>query len=98
MIDKPDTKKLTMKQRKWIKEYYPHSDTIPDHKEWMKKGYNIKLGMRKYLLQFLYSPSPTARRGIKNSLPYKKWCKENNSSDIDQFRIEWYKDRLPKSK
>jgi len=84
--------------RKWVKKNYPKSVTIPDHKVWMKKGYNLQLGERRYLLELIYSPSPTARRGIKRSLPYIEWCKKNNSIDIDEFRIEWYKNKLPNVK
>ena len=45
----------------------------------------------------LYSPSPSARRGLPRSQAYKNWCeKYKRSGDYDGFRIYWYKNYLPK--
>jgi len=44
----------------------------------------------------LYSPSPTARRGLPGSQAYKNWSKiYNRPADYDGFRVYWYKNYLP---
>jgi len=83
--------------RKWVNKYYPKTNTIPDHKQWIQKGFKINLGDRKYLLELLYSPSPSGRRGIQRSVPFKEWKQKNNSNSADEFRIDWYKRKLPKA-
>ena len=83
--------------KKWIIEYYPSSVTVPDHKQWIENGFEIKLGNRNYLLELLYSPSPSGRRGIQHSVPFKIWKLKNSNKSVDDFRVEWYKKKLPKN-
>lgn len=82
--------------KKWVKEYYPNSKTIPNHKQWIENGVEINLGDKVYLLELLYSPSPQARRGIQRSVPFINWKLKNNNNSIDDFRAAWYKMKLPK--
>jgi len=45
----------------------------------------------------LYSPSPTARRGLPHSQAYKNWSKKyKRPEDYDGFRLYWYEKYLPK--
>ena len=44
----------------------------------------------------LYSPSPSARRGISGSPVFKSWLLENPGGSVDDFRVNWYRKHLPK--
>jgi hypothetical protein len=81
--------------KKWIKKNYKGTSTIKDHKLWIEKGLVIKLEGREYLLEILYSPSPSGRRGIQRSEPFINWSKTFNNKSADDFRIHWYKSKLP---
>jgi hypothetical protein len=84
--------------KKWLKTNYKGTKTIPNHKKWIEDGLKIKIEEREYLIEILYSPSPLARLGIQGAEPFKNWSKENNNKSTDDFRIYWYKKKLPKSK
>jgi hypothetical protein len=79
--------------KKWYKIHY--NITLPNGRTIIEKGNSefIDLNNRKIRIIMLYSPSPSARRGIPNSQPYKRWVKENDNNEnlIDTFRKEWYR-------
>jgi len=75
---------------------------LPKGRDILLNGNNhiVKLFDRDIKLVMLYSPSPAARRGIPNSVPYIEWKRkpENEKRTIDDFRVWWYKKYLPKFK
>jgi hypothetical protein len=83
--------------KRWLKEEKLPHDPIPDAKLWMENGLNINICNRPFKLVALYSPSPSARRGIPKSFAYKKCLNENqfNANSTDEFRIFWYKKHFP---
>ena len=84
--------------KKWLKEENIPHDKIPAVKNWLHNGLIVKINNKKIRLIALYSPSPTARRGIPKSKPYIEWLIRNNCSSncVDLFRIYWYKKFFPK--
>jgi G:T/U-mismatch repair DNA glycosylase len=84
--------------KKWLKnkENGFKNIRIPDSKEWRSKGLTMQLQGKYIQLEVLFSPSPTARRSASRIGEYQKWQKENTSSSFDDFRIDWYKNKLPK--
>jgi hypothetical protein len=84
--------------KKWLKnkENGFKNLRIPDSKEWRNKGMTIQLTSKKLQLEVLFSPSPTARRSASRIAEYKSWKKNNAAGLFDEFRVDWYKNRLPK--
>jgi G:T/U-mismatch repair DNA glycosylase len=81
--------------RKWSKHNKLKELKIPDHKIWRDKGLNVKLFGRKIKLEVLFSPSPSARRSSNKIVEFQKFKSNNPSSSFDDFRIDWYKRKLP---
>jgi hypothetical protein len=46
-------------------------------------------------LELLFSPSPTARRSSSRIKEYQNWKTVNITGTFDEFRIDWYKNKLP---
>jgi len=78
-------------------------------KRWLKINYGIIEGItqshvneiviqrnRKIKLIDLFSPSPNARRSKNKIKEFIEWSNQNSSNDYDKFRIDWYKQFLPK--
>lgn len=83
--------------KKWIHQNYPKTRVIPNHKTWIENGYTITLGDMVYNLELLFSPSPTARRGIHKSTHFLNWKESNPDASVDDFRVFWYASKMPKS-
>jgi G:T/U-mismatch repair DNA glycosylase len=78
--------------KKWFKSTYGKTCRIPSFP--LNK---IEINGRIIETIDLYSPSPTARRGLPNSQAFKEWSKTNKRlKDFDGFRVYWYKKHLPK--
>ncbi len=82
--------------KKWLKENFGNKVKIKPIEKWDNYSTQIKIEDRKYKLVRLYSPSPTARKGIGGSIVFKNFLKDNPNSDVDGFRIDLYKKLLPK--
>jgi hypothetical protein len=82
--------------KKWYKLH--SKEKLPNGIDILQKGnrHQITIFNRKINLVMLYSPSPAARRGIPRSKPYQDWLAKNPCGSIDQFRVSWYKNYLPK--
>lgn len=80
--------------RKWYRKTY--RIRLPEGIKIINEGNSeiITLNGRKIRLVLLYSPSPAARRGIPQSLPYINWLQLNPNVEfpIDTFRISWYRE------
>ena len=85
--------------KRWITQYYSKSVRIPNAREWRENGLEIELSGKTYLLEVLFSPSPSARINANRIQEYLDWRKNPKTvtSDFDSFRIDWYKKKLPKS-
>jgi G:T/U-mismatch repair DNA glycosylase len=82
--------------RKWVQLHF--NMRLPKGRDIINNNnsYILSIFERDIKLIMLYSPSPTARRGIPNSIPYKLWLKNNPKikNPIDEFRVYWYKKYL----
>lgn len=83
--------------KKWLKENKKEFDNIkiPAYKDWRSEGHKIELYGKEIKLVQLFSPSPTARRSMNRIKEYKEWLKSNPNGSFDEFRIDWYRQRLP---
>jgi G:T/U-mismatch repair DNA glycosylase len=78
--------------KKWFKSTYGKTCRVPSFP--LNK---IEINGRIIETIDLYSPSPTARRGLPNSQVFKDWSKKHKKSrDYDGFRLYWYQKYLPK--
>lgn len=76
-------------------------------KKWYKKEFNkvckitnshentIEMFGREIKLVDLFSPSPNARRNANSIYEYKEYLKSNPNGEFDEFRISYYKEKLP---
>lgn len=69
---------------------------IPYVSTWRNKGLIIQLNGKKIKLEVLFSPSPTARRSANRVNEFQDWIIQNPNSNFDEFRVNWYKFKLPK--
>jgi len=78
--------------KKWFRETYGNPLRPID-----KTGNEYIINDKVVKLIKLYSPSPTARRGIAGSNKYKDWLdgREHNKDLLDQFIIVSYSKELP---
>jgi hypothetical protein len=78
-------------------------------KRWYKKEFEkpskiskehvnyVQIFNRKVKLVDLFSPSPTARRSSPRIKEFKEWrLGKEVDNDFDHFRVDWYKQYLPK--
>lgn len=56
----------------------------------------IELFGREIKLIDLFSPSPTARRSANSIYEFREYIKSNPNGNFDAFRINYYKEKLPK--
>jgi G:T/U-mismatch repair DNA glycosylase len=84
--------------KKWLKENFGNKAKIKSIEKWDNYSTDIKIEDRTYKLIRLYSPSPTARKGIGRSIVFKNYLIDNPNSNADAFRIDLYKKLLPKIK
>lgn len=84
--------------KKWLKAEINTFGKInlPDNKLWRKTGYSINLSSKLIEMQLLFSPSPMARIGANRIKEFQNWLKRNQGKSYDDFRIYWYKEKLPK--
>jgi G:T/U-mismatch repair DNA glycosylase len=82
--------------KKWLKINDFCDVKIPDIKLWRENGLAIKLGNKSIQLEYLFSPSPSARRSKDKIGEFLKWKEHNKNESFDEFRIDWYKQKLPK--
>jgi G:T/U-mismatch repair DNA glycosylase len=82
--------------KKWLKINDYAKVRIPDSKVWRENGLDITLDNKRLNLQILFSPSPTARRSASRINEFQKWLLANPIGTFDDFRIDWYKQKLPK--
>lgn len=77
--------------KKWFKHSYGQVCRIPSFPLNV-----VEINGRSIQTIDLYSPSPTARRGLPRSKAFKEWAeKYNRPSDFDGFRLYWYQKYLP---
>lgn len=81
--------------KRWLKENQIPIKISPV-KNWIADSFEIELFGRKIRLFILYSPSPTARRGIPRSKYYIQWSLKTTNPNVDDFRIWWYKKKFLK--
>jgi hypothetical protein len=83
--------------KKWLKVHRDEFGIIriPPCREWRSKGYEIDLLNRKIQLEQLFSPSPTARRSQNRVVEFNEWLLSNPDKSFDDFRVYWYKLKLP---
>jgi G:T/U-mismatch repair DNA glycosylase len=84
--------------KKWLKEHkleLGKQINIPSHLEWRNAGHFIELFDKKIKLEQLFSPSPTARRSKNKIREYNDWLLANPTGTFDEFRVDWYKRKLP---
>jgi hypothetical protein len=81
--------------KKWIKKEYGKKVKFPPEKSWNNYTTKLVIGEKEYKLIKLYSPSPTARRGISRSPIYKLYLSKNLIKDADSFRVMLYKKLFP---
>jgi G:T/U-mismatch repair DNA glycosylase len=84
--------------KKWLKINFGNKVKITSINKWENYTTNIFIENKQYKIVRLYSPSPTARKGIARSLIFKNYLIKNPTSDTDAFRIDLYKTLLPKPK
>ena len=82
--------------KRWLKKYYGNKIKVKPIVKWVDYSTSIEIENRKIKLVRLYSPSPTARKGIGRSKVFKHYLVNNPNSDADAFRIDLYKKLLPK--
>jgi G:T/U-mismatch repair DNA glycosylase len=86
--------------KKWCRINYKLK--LPSGIEIISSGnaHEIIIFNRKIILVMLYSPSPSARRGIPRSNPYLEWKNKplNKNKTIDDFRVWWYSIHMPNPK
>jgi hypothetical protein len=82
--------------KKWLKVNFRNKVKVNPIDKWDNYKTTIIIENKPYKLVRLYSPSPTARKGIGRSLIFKDYLKLNPTSDADAFRIDLYKRLLPK--
>ena len=84
--------------KKWIKleDNGFKNIQIPESKEWRNKGLVINLQGKKIQLELLFSPSPTARRSANRIKEFRNYLEDHPNATFDEFRIDWYKQKLPK--
>lgn len=81
--------------KKWLKLNGYNNIKIPDSKLWRKEGMKMTFEDKIISLDVLFSPSPTARRNSSKIKEYKEWKIIKPMSSFDEFRIDWYKNKLP---
>jgi hypothetical protein len=81
--------------KKWLK-LNNYIIRISNHTEWRNSGLHICINNKMIRLELLFSPSPTARRSASKIPEFINWKKSNPSGSFDEFRIHWYKNKLPK--
>lgn len=69
---------------------------IPNSKIWRDAGLDVCIDNKKIKLEVLFSPSPTARRSASRVAEFIDWKKSNPLGSFDDFRIHWYRSKLPK--
>lgn len=80
--------------KRWLRDNY--EIILPPISEWNENAYcHFTIKSRKFKLIKLYSPSPTARRGIPRSEAYLQWLNEIPAGTVDAFRIDWYRKYFP---
>ena len=82
--------------KKWLKENGLNDVKIPEAQQWRKNGFEISIFNRLIKLEILFSPSPTARRSGNRIPEFQNWKLTNPNGSFDQFRIDWYRSKLPK--
>ncbi len=82
--------------KKWIKDNFGNKVKIKSIDKWANYSTDIIVNNRTIKLVRLYSPSPTARKGIGRSSVFKNYLLKNPNSNADSFRIDLYKKLLPK--
>jgi len=78
--------------KKWYKqEFQKPSKISKEHVNY------VQIFNRKVKLVDLFSPSPTARRSSPRIKEFKEWrLGKEVDNDFDHFRVDWYKQYLPK--
>jgi G:T/U-mismatch repair DNA glycosylase len=80
--------------KRWLRHNY--GIILPNVNVWPESAHiTFSIGLREFRLIKLYSPSPTARKGIARSRAYLQWLGEHPQGTIDAFRIDWYRKYLP---
>lgn len=85
--------------KKWLKENkfeLGKKINIPSPIKWRSEGFLIEVFEKKIKLEQLFSPSPSARRSKNKIREYNDWLLANPSGNFDDFRVDWYKQKLPK--
>jgi hypothetical protein len=80
--------------KKWLKLNY-YTIRISNSTEWRNSGLVICINNKMIRLELLFSPSPTARRSSSRIKEYQNWKTVNITGTFDEFRIDWYKNKLP---
>jgi len=81
--------------KKWYK--FNFKQNSKKYKITSNHSNEIELWKREIKLIDLYSPSPTSRRSSPRIKEYNEWRLGNEANnDYDSFRINWYKEHLPK--
>jgi hypothetical protein len=83
--------------KNWLKSNFGNKVKVDPIEKWDHYTTTIIIENRTYKLIRLYSPSPTARKGIARSKAFKNYLEINPNSNADSFRIDLYKKLLPKS-
>ena len=81
--------------KKWLKVNFGNKVKIKPIEKWDNYSTYIKIDDLTYKLVRLYSPSPSARKGIGASQVFKNYLIDNPGSDVDAFRIDLYTKLLP---
>jgi G:T/U-mismatch repair DNA glycosylase len=83
--------------KKWMKQNFCNKLKIKSIDKWVNYSTEIIINNRPIKLIRLYSPSPTARKGIARSSAFKAYLLKNPNANADSFRIDLYNKLLPKN-
>lgn len=68
---------------------------IPSNRMWRNDGLKIQLDGKPLHLEVLFSPSQNGARNAKKIPEYQYWLNNHPSGTFDDFRVDWYKRKLP---
>ncbi len=84
--------------KKWLNRKTNYSIKIPEVSAWKNNSFEFSWNGRNFRLIRLFSPSPTAKRGLVRNKSYLSYIEQNPTGNLNTFIVDSYRKLLPLAK
>ena len=84
--------------KKWLKNEANQTIKIPEVSDWVDNSFEFVWHGRKFRLIRLFSPSPTANRGLMRNKKYLAYISQNPNGSLHAFKVDSYRKVMPSTK